>query len=121
MTQLWRRASWELGDWIRYAHEIDARRCGRPRDEAVRRHIALFPADLVAVELDRPVLNALCALLENRISLFGRPGRGYRANHWTTPALMTAKNQIERLNRITGQNAQSYHHETQHGAETLTS
>lgn len=115
----WRRLDWSLADWIVYAREIEARRCGRPRNEACTRHVQRFPLDLVAVELDRDTLVALRHLLLNSHSgLFGRPSRGFRAADWTTPVLVAVNNQISRLDRIRGRNAPTFgegsHHEHAH-------
>lgn len=103
--QPWRRLSWTLPDWILYAHEIDARRVGAPRAAAAARHISRFPAADVSHELDRAVLRALVALICARVGLFSRAGRGWRADCWTTAPLVDAKNQLAKLDRINGRNA----------------
>lgn len=101
MVMPWHRTDWTVEDWIDYAWQIDRRRCGRPRVEAARRHIARFPADRLRVEIDRNVLDALLNMILNcHPNTFGRPSRGYRAGHWTTPVVMDANNQLFKLNRI---------------------
>lgn len=105
MTAPWNRTEWDLEGWITYAQQIRVRRSGAPRYAAIRKHIALFPADKVSIELDRDVLEDLLDLIERDItSPFVRPGRGAREGHWTTPVLMDAKNQLAKLDRIAGSN-----------------
>ena len=97
--QAWRRTDWPLDEWLIHARAIERRRCGRPREVAVARHVALFPSHLVAAEIDLPVLDGLIELLEGS-PLFGRPTRGHRLGHWTTEPIVTARNQWAKLARI---------------------
>lgn len=106
MTKPWNRLAWSLAEWIDYAGQIEGRRCGRPRYDACTRHVQRFPGELVAVELDARTLERLAHLIRHsHPSMFGRPNRGARGNHWTTPVFMAAQNQLARLRRIQGRNA----------------
>lgn len=100
-----RRTDWTLADWIVQARAIERRRSSRHRYAAAARHIERFPLADVAIELDLAVLEALRALLCDAASLFGRPHRGWRGGHWSTPAIVAANNQAARLERICGRNA----------------
>lgn len=101
----WRRAIWTPGDWLIYARTIDGRRCGAPRNAAVRRHVSVFPLELISFELEGDVLGGLRELLSSPVSQFGRPARGCRARHWTTPALMEINNRIMRMDAVRKRNA----------------
>ncbi|WP_424753243.1 hypothetical protein [Methylobacterium sp.] len=100
-----RRTDWTLTDWIAQARAIERRRSSRHRYAAAERHIARFPLADVAIELGLVVLEALRALLCDAASLFGRPNRGWRGAHWSTPVIVAANNQVARLERIRGRNA----------------
>lgn len=103
--QPWRRTDWTLPDWITRAWTLEHNpRHSRQMNAACARHIARFPRELVAVELDAATLLSLRALLQYS-RRFGRPHRGNRGDHWTTVAIMDANNQLARLDRIKGRNA----------------
>lgn len=80
-------------------------RCSRQHYDACNRHVLRLPCHSVAVELDRAVLLSLRQLmLDGHPNRFGRPGRGFRAEDWTTRALMDVNNQLARLDRIERRN-----------------
>lgn len=103
--QEWRRPDWTLPDWIAQAWTLEHNpRASRQIHAACARHIARFPHELVAVELDTAILLSMRALLHHS-RRFGRPHCGNRASHWTTTAIMDVNNQLARLHRIKGRNA----------------
>ena len=68
--------------------------------------MALFPADLIGVELARSILRELRHYLATaHTSLFGRPARGFRADAPQTPWIVALDNQLARLDHIKGRNA----------------
>jgi hypothetical protein len=99
-----------LAAWLDRARRI-MKPAGGYRHHRVRaqaaRHGAEFPIEEVAIELDLALLRELRALFlaEGTFAMFGRPGRGFRAGHWTTPALMAVNNRIARIERVRGRNA----------------
>lgn len=105
--QPWRRTDWTLEDWTRHAWYLEhLPRCSQRHYDACTRHVQKFPGDLVAVEPDRALLRSLRDLMrQGHPNRFGRPSRGYRAGHWTTPALVDVQNQLARLDRFAGRNA----------------
>lgn len=105
--QPWRRTEWSLADWIAYAWKLNnTPRHSRQVYDACTRHVQRFPVDLVSVELDRETLQSLRALMaESHTNRFGRPSRGYRAAHWTTPVWMAVNNQLARLDSATRRNS----------------
>lgn len=105
-VQPWRRLEWTLPDWIEHAWKLERTlRCSRQHYDACNRHVLRFPGQLVAVELDKAILLSLRQLiLDGHPNRFGRPGRGFRAEDWTTRALMDVNNQLARLDRIERRN-----------------
>jgi len=105
MKQWWRQVEWSLAEWLERAWQLEhSLRCGRKHQETCAHHIARFPGGEVSVELDRQVLESLRLLIKRGRQL-GRPGQGYRGDHWTTPALMDCNNQLARLERIRDRNS----------------
>lgn len=103
--QEWRRTEWSLSGWLAYARRIEERRPSCHRDAAARRHLGLFPAELVAVELDRPLLRAVRSfLVTSHPGLFGRPARGFRATAPQTSWIVAIHNQLARLDHARGRN-----------------
>lgn len=90
---------WTLEAWLDHAWRLENQsRASSQRYEAIRRHIAACPADEIAVELDADLLASLLRLMRSS-KHFGRPPRGHRGTHWSTPAIVRATNQLARLDR----------------------
>lgn len=92
------QAAWTLEDWTDRAWRLENQsRASSQRYEAIRRHIAACPVAEITVELDGQLLASLLRLMRTT-KHFGRPPRGHRGAHWTTRAIMSATNQLARLN-----------------------
>ena len=103
--QEWRRTSWDPPGWLSMARQIEARRPSCHRYKAVSRHLGLFPADLIGIELDRDVLRALRRfLVTSHPGAFGRPARGFRQDGPHTGWTMVINNQLARLDVERGRN-----------------
>jgi hypothetical protein len=104
--QAWRRTEWDLAGWLDQAHRIEARRASQGRYDAAARHMGVFPAELIGIELDRPLLRALrdFFVFGSHPSMFGRPGRGFRRDAPQTAWIMALNNQLARLDHVRGSN-----------------
>lgn len=98
----------DLESWIDQAWAIHGRRPSAQKYAAAARHAAALDPAWITTELDLGTLEALLWLIACcPAHTFGRPCRGYRETHWTTAAVMHARNQIDRLARIPRRNARA--------------
>ena len=99
--QRWRITDWSLAGWASYAWEIERARGGAPTNRRVDRHLGLFPFDRVRDELNRSALESVQRLIkQSSDARFGRPSRGWRAKHPTTPILIAVNNRLDQLDRL---------------------
>lgn len=90
---------WSLAGWLDKAWRLENQsRASSKRYEAIRRHIAGCPTSEITVELDAELLASLLRLMRTS-KHFGRPPRGHRGGHWTTAAIVSATNQLARMDR----------------------
>lgn len=90
-----------IEDWLRMAIAIERRRISAAKYAARACHMAAFPADEIAVELDLTLLERVTAMLKGpphgNHSGFARPHRGARGSAPHTPIIVALSNRIMRL------------------------
>lgn len=87
--------------WMRAAHHVQQRRMSRHRDEAavrLRGYLTLVVVNLCDELADLKVLRRF--LVTSHPAMFGRPNRGVRGEHWTTPLIVHIDNRIAMLTRL---------------------
>lgn len=89
-----------LEEWLKAAHQLDARRSSLHNKQSSRHHVEALPLSLIPHCFDRATLVGCRSLLQQGPPGFAQPPRGNRANAPHTPLIMAINNQLAMLHAL---------------------